>query len=177
MNILVVGESAGLGLAQQAYPDEVIDYMPKFQSRKRDYYDAVICFNDLVKVGIRETVDHLKNVGKVLKEEGSLTLFVPALEWVAEELYKENPSPVVQIVLYGNQKKSSEYHTSGYMMRGLRRDLALAGFAVTHASQGLYELQWQGPSGEIVSENVGQNILIAYKRKEKDNVPYTIPEG
>jgi hypothetical protein len=53
----------------------------------------------------------------------------------------------------------------------LRRDFAIAGFAVTHATEGLYtmEVQMNGEFGEI---DAGQHVIIGYKRNEVDNATY-----
>lgn len=173
-NILVTGGKIGLEISKMAYPDIEADYGGyNYKTRKRDYYDQVIDYHSLQLIPNRSTVDYLVKLRGSMVVGGFLNLFVPALEWAADQVVnEENPSPLTLIHLFGNQQGPNQDHKSGHTMRSLRRDLALAGFAVTHASVGAYTVMIKGPGGEPVEAEAGQHVLIAYKREEKDNAVY-----
>lgn len=178
MNSLVLGSPVGKELFRQAYPEEQFDYagFTELKTRKTNYYDTVISFHYLNTLGMREYNEHLAKLYKVMKPEGVLTLFVPSLEWAAEQILAENPSPITMVHLFGYQKDKHEFYRSGYTMRALRRDLDKNGFAVSHAKVGFYELELAGADGKPVPVEAAQHVLIAVKRKDGENVPYQTVE-
>jgi hypothetical protein len=174
MNTLIIGGEAGIELYKMAYQDDDYTHIGfKALPRNKDYFDQVICFHTLQLQGVREGVDYLKNIAKTMKVGATINLFVPSLEWAAEQIiYQESPSPLTLVQLYGGQQGANQWHKSGYTMRGLRRDFDLAGFSVTHASVGTYELLVASTDGRPVPLQADQHIIVAYKRSEKENEPF-----
>lgn len=136
----------GLGLdghvrqmAAQIFPGAELDVVssgmdkPGRKSKNRQY-DQVLAYFALNQFSIQEAGDVLKEWSKRLNGEGSLHLFVPALEWVAEQqVFHEHPLVLAQArALYGEK---GEYKHC-YSLRHLRQVLAAAGYHVQRANSG-----------------------------------------
>lgn len=176
-NVLVLGGSAGYELAKQAYPEDQynIDLAnKKLVTRKTDHYDEVLLYHVLQLQAQNDVIDYLKKINRTMKVGAQITVMVPSVDWVVSELaFEKNPSPVCMFVLYGVDGE----HKSGHNLRSLRRDMALAGFAVSYASEGYYQILIQGQDGIPGEVNAGQAIVIGVKRNEVDNAPYQATAG
>ena len=177
MKVLVIGDSTAFELAKQGYQEDKYDIEfvgKKFRLRKTDYYDEVLCFHVLQLQAQNDVIDYLKNINRLMKVGGRITVMVPSVDWVADQLvFEQDPSPVSFFVLFGKDGDNR----SGHNLRSLRRDMALSGFAVSHANEGYYQIILQGQDGIPVEVDAGQAIVVAKKRNEVEDAPYKTVKG
>jgi hypothetical protein len=139
MRILAIGVGAE-DLARMIYPDATIDVSRINVSKKNEnLYDALLSRNALQMVENAKVVDVLKRWYACLKQDSEIHVFVPSLEWAAEQILAEDPSPLLLYHLFGGQKTNQDVNKSGFTMRRLRAEMDRAGIPVTHASVGNYE--------------------------------------
>lgn len=174
LRILAIGGPMAESLAQEGFPEGKIIVPDTIRPKARpESIDHIISYHVLQLVKNREIIPYLESYAKILKEDGTLTLFVPSLEWLAHEIaIAEEPSQMVKPHLWGNQTRPGDSHQSAHTMRTLRRDLGVAGIAVTHAKMGYYESQLVGTDGKAFNLDAGQNILIGVKKGHK-SVPFS----
>jgi hypothetical protein len=135
------------------------DDFSKIRNRDRGRFDAMISIDDLVHVQNAGVIPVLKEWREALNDDGYLHLFVPSLEWAAEQLLEEEPSPMILAHIYGFQDKPDAYRVSGFTMRRLRRDLDVAGYSVENATVGTNALVMDNNV-----EEVGQLYVRARKK-------------
>jgi hypothetical protein len=61
---------------------------------------------------------------------------VPSLEWCAQQILSDNPSPGLLPLLYAGQVNEWDLHLAGFTMRKLRRDFEAVGLKVNRARSG-----------------------------------------
>lgn len=172
MRVLAIGGNTALELAKQSYPEyDIVEGELRPKARKNSFH-AIVSFHALQLIPNHEVLDYIKRYHSILIPNGNLALFVPALEWLCEEvLFNEDPSPMIYPHLWGNQHNPRSEHKSAHTMRGLRRVLALANFGVTQARSGLYQSEFTGGDGLPVGLDAGQHVVLAYA-KEGESVPF-----
>lgn len=139
MKVLAIGDGADQ-VARQFWEDAQIDKTELRPGKKRTDYDAVVSYHALPSVSIRENQSAVNAWVECLKQGGELHLFTPSLEWAAEQILAEEPSPALPLHLYGLQRRQGEFYISGYTMRDLRYLCDKAGLAVKHARAGTYTI-------------------------------------
>ena len=139
MKILAIGDGADQ-VARQFWEDAQIDKTEIKPGKKRADYDAVVSYHALPSVSIHENLSAVNAWVECLKDGGELHLFTPSLEWAAEQILSESPSPALPLHLYGHQRRQGEFYVSGYTMRDLRYLCDKAGLAVKHARAGTYTI-------------------------------------
>ncbi len=97
---------------------------------------------------------------RVVKPGGSVIILTPSLEWVAEQILSEKPSPATMAILFGTCENEREetVNFSGYTIRALRKLFDGAGLRVTHARTGLFDFVYNDKK-----EEVEQHLLIGKK--------------
>src|SRR3990167_3705957 len=76
-----------------------------------------------------------------LRPGGEMTIFMPSLEWAAEQiLFSESPSPALQAHLFGLQRNQKETFLGGYTLMQIRGFCDQVGLKITHAKTGIYEI-------------------------------------
>lgn len=143
MRLLAIGKGAG-EFGKELFPDFTIDTTSLKPSKKQVGYDAILAFHVLNRVSYRDYGKTIGNWLDALKPDGELHLFVPSLEWAAEQVLSEEPSPLLMRHLFGAQTAEDEFSISGMTLRTARDILANAGVAVTHAAAGTYALTFDG---------------------------------
>jgi len=138
MRILAIG--AGAGQIAQQYENPEIEVAPLVASKKqkKEPFDVVVSYLTLQTVSLREGQSVLNDWAACLKQGGEFVLFVPSLEWAAEQILSPKPSPATLIHLYGPQNKQTNFYVSGYTMNMLRNMCETAGINITHARSGEY---------------------------------------
>jgi predicted SAM-dependent methyltransferase len=139
MRILAVGAGADQ-VAKQLYGDAVVDFTPLKPGKKQINYDVLVSYHALNKVSFREAQRVLNSWVECLKKDGEFQLFVPSMEWAAEQILSENPSSATLMHLFGTQVDQSNFSVSGYTMRMLRNMCEKAGLSITHAKAGEYTI-------------------------------------
>lgn len=139
-HILAVGNGAEQ-IALQLWPGAVIDTTPLKPNKKQaaHLYDAILAYHVLPRLSYLDATRAVREWVACLRPGGELQLYVPSLEWAAEQILAEKPSPALAFHLYGNHT-AREFFISGYTMRELRALCERVGIAVTHASAGEYTI-------------------------------------
>lgn len=168
--ILAVGLNS-IAAAKSLFGDIKVDGVDQFPDdvRKKGYYDAVLSYMSLCVGSYRIAQKTLLKYSKVLKEGGELHLFVPSLEWAADQILSEEPSKILLIHLFGEQTCGLDTYRSGFAMLDLRNLLPAVGIEVVAARAGEYTI------GEYTAEmlyvsgikkNVNSNNLNLTKSEE-----------
>jgi hypothetical protein len=162
--VLAIGDGAAQ-IAKQLYPAASIDTaaMRPNGKYKRVSYDALLAYHILPKLSYLDARKALTEWVGYLRPEGEIQLYVPSLEWAAEQVLSDKPSPALAIHLFGNQR-NKDFFISGYTMRDLRKMCENAGIAVTQAVSGEYTL------GEEVCE---LHLIVGVKKSTETAAPKT----
>ena len=139
MKVLAIGDGADQ-VARQFWPEAQVDKTEARPGKKRTDYDAVVSYHVLPTISIHENLSAVKTWAECLRPGGELHLFTPSLEWAAEQVLEETPSPALPVHLYGMQRGQGQFYVSGYTMRDLRYLCDRAGLAVKHARAGTYTI-------------------------------------
>lgn len=137
MRVLAIGDGA-VQIAKQFWPEAEIDTTDLKPGKKRKDYDALVAFHCLNRVAVRESLAAIQAWADVVRQGGEIQVHVPSLEWAAEQILSESPSPVTPFHLFGMQHNQEGFYVSGYTMRDLRTLCEKAGIAVKHARTGAY---------------------------------------
>lgn len=143
MRVLAVGAGAK-EVAEQLFDDATVDYAPTKPSKQQTGYDAILLMHVLQRVSFRDWRNSLGMFLDKLRAGGELHIFSPSLEWAAEQILSEKPSPLLMRHLFGNQGNSEEFHISGMTLHTLRELLASMGVAVQFSRDGEYALAHDG---------------------------------
>lgn len=135
MKTLAVGTGADL-VAQELFGGE-IDHTPLLPGKKRTGYDALLSYMALCKVPRSKADETMRAWMEALNPGGEMVLFVPSLEWAAEQIFTQKRSPALMAHIYGTEK---DPYMSGYTLLDVRSYCFRAGLAVTHASTGEYTI-------------------------------------
>lgn len=154
-------------------PDIVHDIREPFPPAMHGTYDVVYCSHMLEHIPYKQVIGVLKNMGQVLRENGECHVIVPALEWVAREVAKDNPSPALQGALFGSQENEWQFHRSGFTLSLLRQVMTMAGLTVRLATQSYFGITTNTGSESEQLHKVTQNVVVAYKGVdwERRNTP------
>ena len=144
MRVLALGAHAAT-LAQDLWPDAVVD-----TRAGKGRYGAVLAMNLLQTHSYRHAVKVLKEWFAMVDTPGELHVFVPSLEWAAEQILASNPSPATLLHLFGEQMDKSTINLCGFTMRDLRGQFEKAGIPVKFATTGQRVIT--SGSGEYVTE-------------------------
>lgn len=126
-------------------------------------FDKVLASHVLEHIPYWETVQVLKEWGKVLKTGGELHVIVPSLEWVAEQLLEEQPSIAILPHLHGGLTSPWDVHLGMFTMRRLRSVMEQAGFGVFLARTGPYHIMAMG------KEEIAEQHYVCGMKKEAVN--------
>jgi len=110
---------------------------PKGYSGK---YDHAVFLNELCRMSIHVTDKVLKAWAATLKPDGRMHIFVPSLEWCADQILSDSPSQGTLVEIYGRQTNSDEFFASGFTMRKLRAEIERAGLIAVQARTGEQEV-------------------------------------
>lgn len=137
----MLATAAAMDMAKAQWPNARLDTLENFAepSLKRSKVDVLISIDDILKVPNAAVPSVYEKWSRLLRSGGQLHLFVNSLEWAAEQILAEDPSPLLFDHLYGSQTNNDEYFVSGHTMRRLRADLDRAGYHVIRARAGEYE--------------------------------------
>lgn len=143
--VLALGGASARNAAENLFPDAKID-APK-NVPERGLYDVVLSYHHLQTISHRDTNKVLQEIRYRLKEEGEFHLFVPSLEWAANQILSPNPHPLLKLHLFGNQYSKDQYNYNGFTMFELR-NLLHEHFAITHATLGNYTVEYEDKNVE-----------------------------
>jgi SAM-dependent methyltransferase len=107
-------------------------------------FDVVFASHVLEHFPAHETLEVLKEWVKALRPMGQLHVIVPSLEWAAEEILSEQPSPALIGHLYSDSTTPWNVHRTGFTLPMLRHYVRAAGLSVIMAGSGLYPIQHAG---------------------------------
>lgn len=139
MRVLAIGVGAAQ-VARQFWPEAEIDKTGLIPGGKRTDYDALIAYHALGRIAVRECGAALKSWLDCVKPGGEIQLYSPSLEWAAEQILSESPSPAAIFHLFGTQINQENFYVSAYTLRDLRTLCERAGLSVIHARAGLYTI-------------------------------------
>lgn len=130
-------------------------------------YDAVFSSHVLEHFSWKHSIQILAHWAALLKPDGTLHVVVPGLEWAAAQILAENPSPAVQIALYGGHADPFDFHYNGFTLRKLRSDFEKAGMVVERARSGPYTIIVNDIECEAIQHYiVGRKTYPAIPSKE-----------
>jgi predicted SAM-dependent methyltransferase len=145
-------------------PTYVHDARERFPEECREAYDTVLMHHVLEHMPIAAVGKVLANVCAVLKPGGYLHLFVPSLEWVAEQvLYADRVSPALPQVIHGSERDEWHTHYSSFTLPILRYLLGEAGLLVIRAERGEFIVESTDAQGQKEHYTCGQNYVVAMK--------------
>jgi predicted SAM-dependent methyltransferase len=165
LRVMVIG-SQNIPIAKQLWKEAEYTVGEIENKKSRHDYDVVFSYQILPKISYRDTLSALRHWRGLLKDDGELCIFVQSLEWAAEQILSEKASALLRVHLFGTQTNKNEFHISGFTMLDLRNMVAEAGFAVTQANTGEYEIEVNGE--KYVAE---QHMLYARKKKDDTRLP------
>lgn len=154
MKVLAIG-SGSAQVARQFWPEAEIDITDIVPGKKRKDYDALIAYHVLGRVAIREGQAALKTWLECVVPGGEIQVYTPSLEWAAEQILSETPSPATIFHLFGTQTNQENFFVCAYTLRDLRTMLERAGVDVIHAREGLYSIN---------EHDCGMHLLIGKKK-------------
>lgn len=152
--VLDVGAGEAGGTAAASFPGaEIITLDPfheadiqvdleseAFQLIEPEPFDFILMSHVLEHVSINKTHDVLLKLHDLLVPGGQLHVMVPALEWAADLILKENVPMAAIMHIYGHQADGGQYHKNGFTLMRLRLYVQLAGFVIDRAGVGHYTL-------------------------------------
>lgn len=134
-------------------PDLVHDITQPLPEELQGTFDLVIASHVLEHIPQHLVVNTLRNLRDALKDGGELQIYVPSMDWVAEELYFRPrvmgrlPSPVVWSATYGmgidpetGQENVFQMHKSGFTIMDLRHLFKVLGIVERHFGQGHFTI-------------------------------------
>lgn len=160
--VLVLGGGIARQVAQSMFPDANIDVGTyKIAKKNRKKYDAIVSFNALQILSFRDTVGALQDMLDHLNPKGQVYVYVPSMEWIAEQVIEMEPSKNWRTILFGSQKTAADFHKNVFTMKDLRNIFESAGLDVIYANHGSF--MW----GEL---EVGQHLVIGVRHGETASV-------
>ena len=139
--VLAVGH-ASKDLAQEFYPEAVVDVAEK--PPKKVLYSALVAVNVLQTVPLRRVKVTLQAWRDCLAEGGVMHVFVPSMDWAAEQILSGDPSPATMIHVFGQEGENR----SGFTMLDLRQKFSAAGIPVRDARVGIRVINTNGTEYE-----------------------------
>lgn len=107
-------------------------------------FDVVFASHVLEHFPWYDTLNVLKEWRKALKVGGQLHVFVPSLEWAAEQILSDQPSKAVDGHLYAGCITEWDVHKAGFTLRKLRQLFEHAPLSVVMAGSGSYPIRIMG---------------------------------
>lgn len=135
-------------------PDVVHDITQPLPEALRGQFDLVYLSHVLEHIEWRSVVAVLANLHAALVPGGRLLVLVPSLEWVAEQVLSERPSPLINPYLFGRQINPWQYHKSGFSLMLLRQVFRLSGYVEEYVGRSPLEMS-VGDKVYHVLQNVG----------------------
>ena len=142
-------------------PDTVHDLTKKLPEYLHLNFDIVYASHVMEHLPRGEVIQAFLNLREALRVGGEMWIVVPAMEWAARELLKDNPSPVVQPFIYGSQDNEYQYHKTGYTLVMLRSLFSKLGLITRKAYQTDFYIDWGDKRF-----TAKQNIIIGLKHIE-----------
>ncbi len=156
--VLDVGAGEAGGTAAASFPGaEIVTLDPfhdadiqvdleseAFQLIEPEPFDFILMSHVLEHVSIARTHEVLVKMHDLLVPGGQLHVMVPALEWAAALILKEDVPMAAIMHIYGHQADGGQYHKNGFTMMRLRLYVQLAGFIIDRAGVGSYGLTVAG---------------------------------
>lgn len=139
-------------------PDVVHDITKPFPTELQGSFDVVYASHVLEHIARLDILPTIDNMASGLRNMGELWVMVPSLEWAASEVLKDQPSPVVQAVIFGSQNNEFQYHKTGYTLYALRGLLQRAGLIIRQAYQGVFFIEM-----ESAVYAARQNIVVGMR--------------
>lgn len=169
MKILILyGDYKDVNVGDIFPKDSKITKIPiwKYMMKPGDYkdLDAVLSVQSLQKVEAIDVPVAIENFHASLKMGGEVYIYVPALEWAAQQFFSTAPSLILNVVLYGPKTMPNR---TGFTLSWLRL-LVETKFRLAQASQGKFEIQLKNDKEEISKYQFLQNIVIGQKLERKD---------
>lgn len=145
-------------------PDYVHDITKPLPLDLWGKFDIVYLSHVLEHLPYKQVLPTLTNLFKALKPEiGEMWVIVPALEWAAKEIAKDNPSPVLMGFLYGSQSNEYQYHKAGFTLNQLRYLMEAAGMYTRRAYQSAFTITNSSPDGTVKEYPSTQNIVVGLR--------------
>lgn len=107
-------------------------------------FDVVFASHVLEHFPWYQSLDVLREWRKALKVGGHLHVFVPSLEWAAEQILSEKPSKAIYGHLYAGSISQWDVHKAGFTLRGLRALFEHTPLSVVMAGSGPYPIRILG---------------------------------
>jgi hypothetical protein len=149
-------------------PTYLHDIRLSFPDELRDRYDAILMSHVLEHVEFWAAGSTIRNVCQALKVGGEITIIVPSFEWACRQVLQDTYTIGVMGVFYGGQQSEWDFHKAGYTILALRMLLEGVGLITRKAYTSAYVSTVNG-----VSENIGQNVVVAFKYQEVPEVAAT----
>jgi len=154
-------------MANQLFPDAQIDVVDQVRTKlparySKIQYDSIVSYLALPYIHYRNARKVIGEWAGYLKPGGSMHIFVPSLEWAAEQILSEEPSNAVHAVLYGGHYPNN--FMCGYTMMDVRTLCEMNGLAVIYARVGTYQLQ-EGENLYVAETNY---VMAVKPKKEKE---------
>jgi SAM-dependent methyltransferase len=147
-----------LDVDPELHPDYLHDIREPFPEELRGSFDIVFASHVLEHVERHRVLDTVTNLKGALKDGGELWIMVPSLEWVANELRKDQASPATIAAIYGMQSNEWQYHKCGFTLFMLRQIIEKAGLIPRRAYQGPLTITMNGKEYASL-----QNILVSMR--------------
>lgn len=145
-------------------PDYVHDITKPLPLDLRDKFDIVYLSHVLEHLPYKQVLPTLKNLYQALKPgTGEMWVIVPALEWAAKEIAKDQPSPVLMGFLYGSQSNEWQYHKCGFTLNQLRLLMESTGMYTRRAHQSAFIITLDAPDGTSKEFPSTQNIVVGLR--------------
>ena len=126
-------------------------------------YDVVLCAHTLQYVDSRMVKDFMDTMAKSIKNHGEVWVIVPSLEWAAAGVLDNSPDPLIQAVMFGQERA----HRSGYTLLWLRALIEGAGLVTRQAKVGAMEIQVEiGATNDQEVRQIPQNTVIGMRNDD-----------
>jgi SAM-dependent methyltransferase len=161
-------------IAEYFFPNEKVEgrkvFPPLLSDIADNTYDHVLSAHTLQRFSYVDVPAIVRDWVRILKPGGSFVLIVPSLEWCAEQILSESPSPATLPILFGTHADIEKANYCGFTMRALRKLLEDVGLRVNHARTGIFEY------GKEQVVEVDQHLVIGKKvgkdgESEEKSVP------
>lgn len=129
VRVLAIGHGS-TALAGEFFPGAKIDIASK--PPKRALYNALIAVNVLQTYPLHKVKATLQEWRDCLMEGGEMHVFVPSMDWAAEQILSTDPSPATMLHIFGQEGENR----SGFTLLDLRQKFAAAGVPVKDARVG-----------------------------------------
>ncbi len=147
-------------IAEHFFPNEKVEgrkMSPMLPDVADNTYDHILSAHTLQRFSYVDVPAIVREWVRILKPGGSFILIVPSLEWCAEQILSESPSPATLPILFGTHIDIEKANYCGFTMRALRKLLEDVGLRVNHARTGLFEY------GKEQVVEVDQHLVIGKK--------------